>query len=102
MYKIEYLQTAKRDLEEIGFYISVVLKNPTAAIKTTSKIVETIENLKDNPYICATYRTRKKLKHEIRYIVCGSYLSFFWVTESCKTITVAAVLYGKRNILEIL
>ena len=73
MYKIEYLPSALDDLKEIIGYIAHTLQNQKAA-----------ENL--------------LLIHEYRKLLVKNYFIFYWVDEKEKTITIARVIYARRNI----
>ena len=106
-YKIEYLPSALRDLTEIADYIGVKLNNPEAADRLSETIVSTIEKLTDMPYRYPVYYpvatfSVKPLKMEYRKMVIKNYLVFYWVNEEKHLVTIARVIYGGRNIDNIL
>ena len=72
MYKLEYLPVARKDMIEIVRYISRELQNPD-------------------------YQPIRSLKHEYRKILVQNYLMFYWVDEEEKLVTVARVVYAKRD-----
>ena len=106
-YKIEYLPSALRDLTEIADYIGGKLNNPEAADRLSETIVSTIEKLTDMPYRYPVYYpvatfSVKPLKMEYRKMVIKNYLVFYWVNEEKNLVTIARVIYGGRNIDNIL
>lgn len=102
MYQIEYLPSALHDLTDIAYYIGVNLQNPLAADNLAEKIVASVEKLTEMPYKYAVYYPIKPLQREHRKMVVGKYLVFYWIDESLHKITVARVIYGGRQIEEIL
>ena len=106
-YQIEYLPSALRDLTEIADYIGGKLNNPEAADRLSETIVSTIEKLTDMPYRYPVYYpvatfSVKPLKMEYRKMVIKNYLVFYWVNEEKHLVTIARVIYGGRNIDNIL
>ena len=106
-YKIEYLPSALRDLTEIADYIGVKLNNPEAADRLSENIVSAIDKLPEMPYRYPVYYpvasfSVKPLKMEYRKMVVRNYLVFYWVNEEKQQVTIARVIYGGRNIDNIL
>ncbi len=106
-YLIEYLPSALRDLTEIADYIGVKLNNPEAADRLSENIVSTIEKLGEMPYRYPVYFplaafSVKPLKSEYRKMVVKNYLVFYWVDEEKNRVTIARVIYGGRNIEQLL
>lgn len=97
MYKLEYLPIALNDMVEIISYIRNELKNPTAANNLSEKFIQAAENSKDFPYSNPPYIPMKSLNHEYRKIIVDNYIMFYWVDERTKIITMARVIYGKRD-----
>lgn len=97
MYKLEYLPIALDDMLGIVKYISSELKNPIAAKNLSEEFVKTAESLTEFPYSNPCYTPIKPLKHECRKITIKNYITFYWVDETDKTVTVARVIYGKRD-----
>ena len=95
MYKLEYLPVARQDLIDIIRYISQELKNPDAANNLAVKLVEATEKVTAFPYANPSYQPIRPLKHEYRKV--QNYLILYWVDEEKKLVTVARVLYAKRN-----
>ncbi len=97
MYKIIYIETAKEDILEITKYIAYELSNQVAAIRLANKIVSSIERLKEQPYMCPTVKTIFELNSEYRKLLVENYIVFYSVDEKRKIITIARVIYARRN-----
>lgn len=97
MYDLKYLPVAMRDMVDIVRYISEELQNPAAADRLAVKLFEAGESLKDFPYSHPVYLPIRPLKHEYRKLVVQNYLMFYWIDEQNKMITIARVLYAKRD-----
>lgn len=97
MYKLEYLPVAQQDLIDIVRYISQELQNPDAADRLAVELVEAVDKLSLFPYASPAYLSIRPLKHEYRKLLVQNYLIFYWVDEETKMVTVARVLYAKRD-----
>ena len=97
MYKLEYLPVARKDMLEIVRYISRELQNPDAADRLAGELVNAAEGVLLFPYATPTYQPIRPLKHEYRKILVQNYLMFYWVDEEEKLVTVARVVYAKRD-----
>lgn len=78
-------------------YISVELKNPDAANRLAVELVDTAESVLTFPYATSVYQSIRPLKHEYRKILVQNYLLFYWVDEEKKLVTIARVIYAKRD-----
>ena len=90
MYKLEYLPVARKDMIEIVRYISRELQNPDAADRLAVELVNAAES-------APAYQPIRSLKHEYRKILVQNYLMFYWVDEEERLVTVARVVYAKRD-----
>lgn len=97
MYKLEYLPVARKDMLEIVQYISQKLQNPDAANRLAVELVNAAEGMLKFPYSTRVYQPIRSLKHEYRKILVQNYLMFYWVDEEKKLVTVARVVYAKRD-----
>jgi toxin ParE1/3/4 len=103
LYKLEYLPVARKDMLEIVRYISRELQNPDAAdsnemdLNEAKQGTESIRGVLLFPYATPTYQPIRPLKHEYRKILVQNYLMFYWVDEEKKLVTVARVVYAKRD-----
>ena len=102
MYKLEYLPVAQRDMVEIVRYIGGELQNPTAAARLAMELVNVAESVLTFPYALPSYQPIRSLKREYRKILVQNFLMFYWVDEEKKLVTVARVVYAKRDISRLL
>ena len=102
MAKILYSPKARRDLEEIGDYISEQLKNPIAAWSIVNAIQDKIDKLADFPQLgtllSAIYDDIDV--GDYRFLVCHNYLSFYRVEGS--NVHIDRIIYGRRNYISIM
>lgn len=54
------------------------------------------------PYKHGVYFPLRPLKHEYRKLLVDNYVMFYYVDESKKLITIARVIYAKRDLDKIL
>ena len=97
MYKLEYLPVARKDTLEIVRYISQELQNPDAAARLAVELVDATEGVLLFPYANPTYQPIRSLKHEYRKILVQNHLMLYWINEEKKLVTVARVVYAKRD-----
>ena len=97
MYDLEYLPMARKDMVEAVRYISEKLKNPAAAERLAEELIEAGDRITLFPYANPVHMPVRPLKHEYRKLPVRSYLMLYWVDEEKKLITVARVIYARRN-----
>ncbi len=97
MYTLEYLPAAREDLIAIMQYISGELKNPAAAERLAADLAEAGERVREYPYAAPAYWAIRPLKREYRKLVVKHFLMFYWVDEEKKTVTIARVVYARRD-----
>lgn len=97
MYKLEYLPVARQDMIEIVRYISQELQNPSAADQLAVEFIEAGDSIPGFPYSNPAYTPIKPLKHEYRKLLVQNYFMFSWVDEGKRLVTVARVVYAKRD-----
>ncbi|EHL70728.1 type II toxin-antitoxin system RelE/ParE family toxin [Cloacibacillus evryensis] len=97
MYKLEFLPVAQRDMVEIVQYISRELSDPTAAERLAEELISAADGIRTFPYANPHYIPLRPLAHEYRKLSVQNYLMFYWADEENKLITVARVLYAKRD-----
>ena len=102
MYKLEYLPIARQDMADIVRYISHELCNPEAAEKLALEMIEAVDGLPAFPYANAAYIPIKPLKHEYKKLLVQNYIMFYWVDEKEKTVTMARVIYARRDYKKLL
>ena len=97
MYKLEYLPAARQDMIEIVRYISHDLLNRAAAEQLAIALIEAGEGIPKFPYANPAHTPIRPLKHEYRKLLVQNYFMFYWVDEAEHLVTVARVVYAKRN-----
>ncbi len=102
MYKLEFLPIAKKDIDDIIYYISHNLKNITASKKLRDLFMNSLDYIIEFPYGSAVYQLGSKLKNEYRSYKVKNFLMFYTINEQEKIITIVRVLYEKMNINAIL
>ena len=100
MAKIKYSDDAINDLEEIGDYIAVTLKNPAAALNTVSNILDAIDNLADFPIMGAPLSSIAQMETDYRFLVSGNYLIFY--RAEADAVYIDRLLYSRRDYISIL
>lgn len=97
MYSLEYLPLARRDLVEAVTYISHELDNPAAAYRLAQEVSHAEARIQAFPYACPVYQSTQPLRHEYRKLLVQNYLVLYWVDEEQKLVTVARVVYARRD-----
>ena len=97
-YKVEIQPRALRDMTEIVTYIADDLKNPDAAERLAGKLVQAIESLATLPSRCPLYLPSRPLRREYRRLRVENYLVLFTTSEKDEVVTIAHMLYAKREL----
>ena len=97
MYKLNYLPVAQKDMIEIVQYISRELHNPEASDCLAEEFVAEANSVLSVPYSRPLYHSIRPLKHEYRKLLVQNYMMLYWVDEENKLVTVARVVYAKRD-----
>lgn len=101
-YKVTLSEEFENDLDSIINYISNKLLSPIAAKNIYLQIKEKINHLNESPFLYPVYHDEKLSQKGLRYIVVSNYLMFYMVNEQNKEVIMLRLLYGKRNITDIL
>ena len=97
MYKIELTLAAHEDLEDIVYYISKNLKEPTIARKIYTKIINEIKKLKTMPHRHAYVSDIYLHSLGIRPFYIDHYITPYIIIEEKKTVLILRVLYARRD-----
>ena len=97
MYKIVYLPTARKELEEIVLYIAKELCAPEAAMALVDEIDRAVQNLMEMPYRHTIYPSLYALKNEVRFFPLQNYNVFYVVDETRQTVEIRRILYQRRK-----
>lgn len=93
MYRVVYLPTARRQLEEAVMYIAVDLCAPEAAMTLADEVDQAVRKLQEMPYRFPIYHTLYAMKHEIRFFPVKDYNVHYVVREDIKTVEIWRVLH---------
>ncbi len=97
MYKVVYLPTARRQLEEAVVYIAEELCAPDAAASLLDAIDEAVKSLTEMPYRYAIYPTLYAVKREVRFVPVKNYNIHYVVNEENKTVEIWRVLHQRKR-----
>ena len=101
-YSISLTRKAKKDIIDIGDYITYTLLEPTTAIELVKRIREKIATLKELPYRYTVIDDEVLERQGIRCISYKNYFVFYQIFEEQDTVVVLRVGYNRRNWKEIL
>jgi len=100
MYEIRYLPLARKDLNDIMFYIADHLKAPKAAMNLLDVLEESIFRLEQFPYSCKVYQPIKTLDAEYRLLPVKNYAIFYVVNE--QTVEIHRIVYAKMDLSKLI
>lgn len=98
MHRVEILPKAVSDMNEAVSYIMRELESPHAAETLAVNLNAAIEGPADFPYSHPLYIPIRSLRHEYRRVMVSNHAVFYWVDEAAATVTVARVIYAKRDL----
>jgi plasmid stabilization system protein ParE len=102
MYQVEFLPIAKKDIDEVIYYVANNLRNLSAAKNLSNSFIDGVNSILVFPFGVPIYKTFNKLKNEYRCIKIKNFLMFYTINEKDKKITIVRVLYQKMDINNIL
>ncbi len=95
-------QKADADLDDIVGYIAVDLANPTAASDFVDTLQRVIEEARSFPESGSPVVNEFVPNTEVRKKTVGNYLMYYLPDSAEKMIFVLRIVYGRRNMDEIL
>lgn len=95
-------QKADADLDDIVEYIAVELANPKAASDFVDKLQEVIEEARSFPNSGFPVVNEFVPNTEVRKKLAGNYIMYYLPDSAEKMIFVLRIVYGRRNMDEIL
>ena len=101
-YQYRLSQKAEADLDGIVSYIAVELSNPQAASDFVDKLGKVIDEIRSFPESGSYVNNDFLSNTEIRKKLIGSYIMYYLPVKEEKMIYVVRIVYGKRNMEEIL
>lgn len=93
-------EEAQNDLSEIKNYIEEELLNPSAAITTVNKIMNSLNILKSYALIGAPLTSITNVESDYRFIISGNYISFYHALGN--SVYIDRVLYKRCDYMRIL
>lgn len=93
MYKVVYLPTARKQLEDTVAYIAFDLCAPDTAMNFADEVDESVRNLMEMPYRFPIYHTLYAMKHEIRFFSIKNYNVYYVIDENAKTVEIWRILH---------
>lgn len=93
---------AKNDLNRILAYISIDLSNPIAANNFLNKLLDKIDSICFFPESCPLVINEFIKNDSIRKANVGHYVIYYIYDENESAINIIRIIYGKRNLEEIL
>ncbi len=101
-YSYRFTEKAVQDFDEILRYISVDLANPVAAQNLGKKIFEKIDVVRAFPDSGAPVENEFLSDKTVRKLLADNYIIYYKTHYEEKTISIVRIVYGKRNLDEIL
>ena len=101
-YSYRFTEKAEQDFDEILRYISVDLANPIAAQNIGRKIFEQIDTVRAFPEFGTSVDNEFLADKTVRKLLVDSYIVYYKTHHDEKIISVIRIIYGKRNLDEIL
>ncbi len=101
-YSYRFTEKAEQDFDEILRYISIDLVNPTAAQNLGRKIFEKIDMVRVFPDSGAPVDNEFLADKTIRKLSVDNYVVYYKVHYDEKVISIIRIIFGKRNLEEIL
>ena len=101
-FSYRFTEKAEQDLDEILRYISVDLVNPTAAQNLGRKVFEKIDMVRVYPESGAPVDNEFLADKTVRKLSVDNYVIYYKAHYEEKIISIIRIVYGKRNLDEIL
>lgn len=101
-YSYCFTEKAARDFDEILHYISVDLANPAAAQNFGRKLFEQLDMVRTFPDAGAIADNEFLSDKSLRKLSVDNYIIYYKAQHNEKSISVIRIIYGKRNLDEIL
>lgn len=92
-----FTDAAKADLDEILYYISTELDNPTAASSFFESVENTISQLIEFPKSGAIVENEFLTAENIRKVPIGNYSLYYSPDNIQSTIVIIRIIYAKRS-----
>lgn len=100
MNKIHLSEEAQNDLMEIKAYIENEILNPSAALRTVSRITKSLRILRTHAQAGTPISSVTDIEGDYRFMVSGNYIVFYRACD--KEVYVDRILYARRDYMRIL
>ena len=97
-WKVNYSSQSKVDLDSVYEYIAFTLFSPEAARRKVKRITEAIGLLKTFPFMYKLYEEEPWKSKGLRVFNVSDFFIFYMIDEEARTIYIARIIYGGRNI----
>lgn len=101
-FEIIYSDRALNDLRNIYGYIAMELLAPDAAKRISNKIMEGIDALCEMPNRNSLYEKEPWRSRGLRKLIVENFIAFYLPMEKRKQVLIVSIMYGRRNVSEIL
>lgn len=101
-YQYRLSQKAADDLDGIVSYIASELSNPQAASDFLGRLEKVIDEIRSFPESGAPVNNEFLSNTKLRKKTVGSYLLYYLSVPETETVYIVRIVYGKRNMEEIL
>lgn len=98
--KLRYTPEAIDDLRKIMGYIKDVLKNPSAAKRIGTTILDSCSILKSQPKAGYSVKAKVGLETDLRVLICEKYLIFYRIEK--QVVSIARIFDGRQDYLQLL
>jgi len=98
IWKVEYTEDAKQDLQDIYDYISDFLLVPITAEKQSNRIMDAVDSLDHMPLRYRLYDNEPWRAKGLRVMPVDNYLVLYLPDESQNIVAIIRIMYGGRNI----
>lgn len=102
IFQVQLTEQAEKDLRGIYEYIAFRLLSPINAEKQLSRIEAGILSLKDLPERCPRFPKEPWFGMGLRRMIVDHYVVLYLVDTEREQVMIVRVLYGSRNIEELL
>ncbi|MBR5645366.1 MAG: type II toxin-antitoxin system RelE/ParE family toxin [Treponema sp.] len=100
MFQVDVSPQAAKDLLEIKFYIENELQNPIAAHNTIETIVETYEELAEDPDVGIPVDRYVSFPTDYKFVLANNYSIFYRIEKDI--VKVIRIMYSRRDFARIL
>jgi len=102
LWQVVYSEQARLNLRNIYEYIAYDLLVPETAKKQAERIMKAIESLDDMPERNPLYEKEPWRSRGLRKLIVDNYITFYLPIEKSKQILIVSIMYGGRNIEELI